>query len=243
MGFRIIYLDNPLDQIEDNETWDLLQKCLRLRVIGYRKEHAITVLPLGKDDFFSTQILIFDDSDLVCTYKFTRYDLCLRHKVPFPMIQALEEGGIREYSPLLNSIVKQAQEKNHQISYCGGWAIHPEARENKVYSRQIRDMVAISHHHYLKSFNIDESLIFGVIKFKAHLFQEHVGYKRIEDRGKPIGEVGLSYLDFEPVYMLHLTETSEEVKKLCNENQSILDSAKFYTADSTTLNNYRKIAA
>lgn len=234
MSFSVVYVDNVLDQLDNGEAWDLLNKSLRLRVLGYRKEHGHNVLPLGKDDYFSTLVLIYESEKLVCTYKFTRYDMCLRYGASFPMISALTDGNITEHTQQLSSILTQAHNNNRLISYCGGWTIHPDVRNDKGHSREVRRIVEASHYYYFKAFNISEALILGVIKFKADLFQEFLGYKRLENNGEKIGEVKLAFLGFESAHMLHLTESSDAVKKVYDEYKHILDSAKFVIPDATS---------
>lgn len=183
-SLRLVIVENPYLNIENQLVRELFPQIIRLKRRGYTKEHAANVLPLGVDDFHGTHFLVCTEKDgaltPICGNRGAHLSVCRYHNIPFPA-QAL----VAATNPSCAETISQHEEKcvslGMDLIYLGSFVVDPEYRTRRHLAR-IRALFSTLLGGYKKFHNPNSRFLTAAVQsVGTEKFCRWLGFERISD--------------------------------------------------------------
>ena len=98
MDYQVVEIKNPVLNINDSKVYEMFNKLIKLKIMGYQYEYGNSIMPIGAYDFLSNHIAICTkeangDLNPIAMFETLRYSTCKEFKMSFPPIELTMIGG------------------------------------------------------------------------------------------------------------------------------------------------------
>lgn len=210
---KIVILSEPVRLWQDEAVRRLFCEMVELKVRGYQSEYPPNVLPLTKDDFFGTHLMICEtgsDQSLhpVVAYKSVALMQCDFFRFEFPALSILRNSGVD--SERLERIVERCRAEGIGLSYDSSWTMLPEKRKDRAFSKFLRALTTTISVRYHLDYGIPEWVTMGIKRFKTDEYFRWKGAETISPEYR-------AYTSFdEPARMLHLSRFTDDAIRVAD---------------------------
>jgi hypothetical protein len=182
MKLRFVQFEVPYDTWKTPFTQQLFGKLVELKLDGYQTAYPYGILPVDVTDFAATHLLICQEPDIgiptpIASYKSITLKRCGIHRIPFPCLGILQSSGAMRHYEGVQALIQKYQDTPEQLSYESGFTIHPNARKDKAFSAELKNMLMAFATSYGEASTIECFLGMGMTKVKADQYFYSWGYK------------------------------------------------------------------
>lgn len=227
-GLKIVILDNPLDTWDSKQTQHLFRQMVSLKLEGYRSEYPKNVLPLDASDFFGTHLMICKidfSGDLIplVAYKAVTLERCESRRQPFPP-RAILKASQSDDSALVD-VMDRCRNENIPLSYDSAWTMNPKVRENREFSKYLRDITTTIGVFFHQEFKIPEWIVMGIKRFKTDQYFQWMGHADITREFRAFASFD------EPAKLLHLKKYSDDSVQIAQTHSRMWQEKLLISAD------------
>lgn len=188
MDYKIIVIDQLWNSLEMNIVKNFIWELFLTKKIGYGTRHKNNYIPVGKEDFIGSHILICKkiDGDLrpVCISKIVTSLEYENFGLINPMLKIMDGFFSSEYVSFINQKISDLKKDNKIISYSGGFTINRNLILNDDELNKIKEIYCALHTLFHQDRKVDTLFGFSCPRLKTDKFFSHWGIHPILMNGR-----------------------------------------------------------
>lgn len=217
--YRFLTLAYPYETIGEENTGQIFNQILSLKLRGYQAEYQSGVLPIDTTDFISYHHVVClelkNELRPVTAYKTTPLSRTLKHQVLFPALGLAQQAGAPEHYKAIEKIIANCQKEKKDLSYASSWTIDPVFRMD----RQLLSLFETSYLLGHKDYNLQEILLGGTLRFKTQNVFSRMGHTLIQnENGETLPKINVKHLFGEEVVVMHGKTPTPYADECCERN-------------------------
>jgi hypothetical protein len=181
--YKLAVIKSPFNQRE-TESRLYFGMMLSLRMSGYSKIHGIKVVPIDVYDYFSTNILLYEELNgkktPLASCRIISLDDCKMNNLDFPPLENLYKSkNIDAYNQVME-IIRQNRRNNLDTTYDCSLTISPEIMNTKKSKIVIKYIVGSTLQWHLHK-NINIFIVSATLKVKTDKLFKKLGFCEISN--------------------------------------------------------------
>ena len=219
MDYQVVEIKNPVLNINDSKVYEMFNKLIKLKIMGYQYEYGNSIMPIGAYDFLSNHIAICTkeangDLNPIAMFETLRYSTCKEFKMSFPHIELTMIGGNHVLSSEIQKSANKFLEHGSDILYDSSWTVTPEQRQKKNISSILRLVLSLGVNLHLDS-DIKAFFVSATLKVGTDKIFKNAGCVPVSDS---------------PYYKLaNINNQNAEMFLCCKFSNTMLKLSKMYS--------------